>query len=32
MMASTSTCHEVWANLAGKNLERLRHDRFRVCY
>jgi hypothetical protein len=32
MTAPTSTCHEVWANLAGKSLERLRHDRFRACY
>jgi hypothetical protein len=28
---STSHCHEVWA-AQGHGLERLRHDRFRVCY
>jgi hypothetical protein len=32
MTASTSYCHEVWAQQAGKGLERLRHDQFRVCY
>jgi len=32
MNSSTSHCHEVWANAAGKGLERLRHDRFQVCY
>ncbi len=32
MNASTSHCHEVWANQSGKGLERLRHDRFQVCY
>ena len=32
MSGSTSHCHEVWANAAGKGLERLRHERFQVCY
>jgi hypothetical protein len=31
MNASTSHCHEVWA-AHGHGLERLRHDRFQVCY
>jgi hypothetical protein len=31
MNASTSHCHEVWTT-QGHGLERLRHDRFRVCY
>lgn len=26
------TCHEVWVPQTSKNLERLRHDRFRNCY
>jgi hypothetical protein len=30
--ATTSQCHEVWANQPGRGLERLRQDRFRVCY
>jgi hypothetical protein len=32
MNSSTSHCHEVWANSAGKGLERLHQDRFQVCY
>jgi hypothetical protein len=32
-LAATSHCHEVWATQPGRNLpERLRHDRFKVCY
>ncbi len=32
LAATTSHCHEVWASQSGRGLERLRHDRFRVCY
>lgn len=32
MSTMTGHCHEVWTVKSGRSLERLRHDRFRVCY